>query len=76
MTRTLRPRDELRKRTELRQPVRRALGIEKPDHVFWSVLGGGELALLNCSANTATLPLDGGQTLKLGTFSIVLRDAQ
>jgi hypothetical protein len=49
--------------------------MEKPETFFWSVLGGDELALLNYSATSATVRLNGGEAVRMEPFSIVLRTA-
>jgi hypothetical protein len=66
--------DELRKRTDLSPPVRRALWMEKPENVFWSVLGRGELALLNYSETAGTVRLADGRIVNLPPFSIVVQE--
>jgi len=57
---------------QLRPEIHRALEIEKPKNVYWSVLEGGKLALLNFSDHEARLHIPGGSTLLLRPYSIVM----
>lgn len=60
---------------QLRPEVHRALGIEKPRNVYWSVLEGGKLALLNFSNHQAVVRLPGGKTLVLQPYGILMTTA-
>jgi hypothetical protein len=57
---------------QLRPEIRRALQIEKPREVYWSVLEGGKLALLNFSGHEARVALSGGHVLLMRPYSIVM----
>jgi hypothetical protein len=63
-------RDELRRLGSLRPEVRRAVRLEKPADVYWSVLENGLLLLLNFSDDEATVRLDNGKTLRLDPYVI------
>ncbi len=63
-------RDELRRLGNLRPEVRRAMRLEKPADVYWSILESGLLLLLNFSDDEATVRLDSGKTLRLAPYTI------
>lgn len=63
-------RDELRRLGNLRPEVRRAVRLEKPADVYWSILESGLLLLLNFSDDEATVRLDSGKTLRLAPYTI------
>lgn len=65
-------RDRLRKLDVLRPAVRAALAIEKPEFVYWSVLEGGRLALLNFDDAEAQIQLGRGRTVRLAPYTIAL----
>jgi hypothetical protein len=65
-------RSELRRLGSLRPPIRRALEIEKPEFVYWSVLENGRLALLNFEDDEAHIRLAGGRSLRLPPYRIAL----
>ncbi len=62
-------REQLRALDVLRPPVRRALAIEKPAWVYWSVLENGLLALLNFGDDPAIVRLADGRTLRLEPYT-------
>ncbi len=57
---------------QLRPEIHRALMIEKPKNVYWSVLEGGKLALLNFTDTGVHLHLVGGNTVFLAPYSIAI----
>lgn len=57
---------------ELRPEIHRALEIEKPREVYWSVLDGGKLVLLNFTDREATVRLDTGKSLVVKPYGIVM----
>jgi hypothetical protein len=57
---------------QLRPEVQRALQIEKPKNVYWSVLEGGKLALLNFTDHPALVRLPGGKTITVPPYGIVM----
>lgn len=65
-------RSELRRLGSLRPQIRRALEIEKPEFVYWSVLENGRLALLNFEDKEAQVRLAGGRSLRLPPYRIAL----
>ncbi|MCS7316357.1 MAG: beta-galactosidase [Bryobacterales bacterium] len=65
-------RDQLRALDVLRPPVRRALAMEKPPWVYWSVLENGMLALLNFGEDAATVRLASGRMLRLPPYAFRL----
>lgn len=67
-------RDRLRGLGQLRPEVRRALAIEKPHWVYWSVLENGLLALLNFGDDPATLRI-GARTLVLAPYTFRLEES-
>ena len=58
--------------TQIRPEIRRALQMEKPQEVYWSVLEGGKLALLNFTDREARVQLPGGKTLNVPAYGIVM----
>jgi hypothetical protein len=68
-------RDQLRGLTQLRPEVQRALRIEKPQEVYWSVLEGGKLALLNFTNHPALVRFPAGGTLRLQPYEIVMKSS-
>ena len=65
-------RDQLRGLEELHPAVRRALRIETDRELYWSVLEGGVLALLNYDDRDAVVRLGGGNTRRIAPYSIVI----
>ncbi|MBI4875157.1 MAG: beta-galactosidase [Acidobacteria bacterium] len=65
-------RDELRRETRLSLALRRALALEKPREVNWSVLENGMTALLNFGDDEAAVRTASGRTLSLKPYSIRL----
>jgi hypothetical protein len=65
-------RNELRAMANVRPQIRRALSMEKPPNVYWSVLSNGQLVLLNFGDNQAAVRLERGKTLRLAPYSIVM----
>ncbi len=65
-------RKHLLELSNLRPEIHRALEIEKPREVYWSVLEGGKLALLNFSDNEAHVRLSGSRVLDMPPYSIKL----
>ncbi len=63
-------RDELRRFGNLRPEIAAALGIVKPADVYWSVLEGGALWLMNFSDDAAEVRLPGGRKLRLAPYAI------
>jgi hypothetical protein len=57
---------------QLRPEVHRALEIDKPRNVYWSVLEGGKLALLNFTDHEAQVRLPGGSTVVVPPYGIVM----
>jgi hypothetical protein len=57
---------------QLRPEIHRALEIQKPNDVYWSVLEGGKLALLNFTDHEALVRLSGGKTLAVPPFGILM----
>ena len=57
---------------QLRPEIHRALEIQKADEVYWSVLEGGKLALLNFTSHDALVRLSGGKTLAVPSYGILL----
>ena len=65
-------RDELRKLARLNPALRRALAMEKPGDVYWSVLENGATPLLNFSDDEAVVHTADGRTIRLRPYSIVM----
>lgn len=65
-------RNVLLETPSLRSPIRAALQMEKPPGVFWSVLEGGRVALLNFSDRAATVRLVDGRTIVLPAYEMAL----
>ena len=57
---------------QLRPEVHRALEMEKPTEVYWSVLEGGKLALLNFTDHEAQVRLPSGKSLAVPAYGIVM----
>ncbi len=57
---------------QLRPEIHRALQIEKPKQVYWSVLEGGKLAVLNFTDHQALVRLPGGKTLVVRPYGILM----
>jgi len=57
---------------QLRPEIHRALQIDKPRNVYWSVLEGGKLALLNFTDHQALVRLPGGKTLSMQPYGILM----
>jgi hypothetical protein len=68
-------RDQLRGLPNLRPEVHRALQMEKPQEMYWSVLEGGKLALLNFTDHEAQVRLPGGKTLDVQPYGILITTA-
>ena len=68
-------RDQLRSLPNLRPEVHRALQMEKPQEMYWSVLEGGKLALLNFTDHEAQVRLPGGKTLAVQPYGIMITTA-
>jgi hypothetical protein len=49
--------------------------MEKPQEVYWSVLEGGKLALLNFTDHEAQVRLPGGKTLSVQPYGILITTA-
>lgn len=64
--------EQLQKMPSLRAPVAAALRINKPAHVYWSVLENGKLALLNFSDDRAVVTLAGGRVIRMEPYAILL----
>lgn len=64
--------DQLIGLKQLRPEIRRALRIEKPQGVYWSVLEGGKLAVLNFTGHAQTLRLPGGGILRLRPYGMAM----
>jgi hypothetical protein len=60
---------------QLRPEIRTALQIDKPRNVYWSVLEGGKLALLNFTDHEASIRLSGGKTLVVKPYGILMTTA-
>lgn len=65
-------RDQLRRLDVLRPEIRRALAIEKPEFVYWSVLEGGRVALLNFDDEEAAVTLPPRRALRLEPYSVAI----
>jgi hypothetical protein len=65
-------RQQLLRLQQLRPAVHRALEIDKPRNVYWSVLEGGKLALLNFTDYETRVPLPGGSTVVVPPYGIVM----
>jgi hypothetical protein len=65
-------RNQLLEQKVLNPGITKALHIEKPETVYWSVLQSGELALLNYDDAPATVRFD-GQTIQLEPYSILVK---
>ena len=65
-------REQLRTMTQLRPEIHRALEIDKPRDVYWSVLEGGKLALLNFTDQKAQVHVGGARVLDLPPYTIAL----
>ena len=65
-------RRQLLNSKQLRPEIHRALEMEKPTEVYWSVLEGGKLALLNFTEHEAQVRLPGGKTLSVPAYGIVM----
>ncbi len=65
-------RDQLLRLDVLRPEIRQALALEKPEFVYWSVLEGGRLALLNFDDEEAALRLPSGRQRRLKPYSIAI----
>jgi hypothetical protein len=52
--------------------LRRALAMEKPGDVYWSVLENGATPLLNFSDDEAVVHTADGRTIRLKPYSIVM----
>ncbi|MEN6535611.1 MAG: beta-galactosidase [Bryobacteraceae bacterium] len=68
-------RDQLRKLNTLRPEIQRAVRMEKPGDVYWSVLENGLLLLLNFGDDEAEVRLDGGKTVRLAPYTIETLEA-
>lgn len=68
-------RQQLLGMKQLRPEIHRALQIEKPKEVYWSVLDSGKLALLNFSGHQALVRLPGGKTFVVQPYGIVMTTA-
>ena len=68
-------RDQLRALPNLRPEVHQALQIEKPQEVYWSVLEGGKLAVLNFTGQQVKLRLPGGKPLDVQPYGIAITTA-
>jgi hypothetical protein len=68
-------REQLRGLPQLRPEVHRALQIDKPQEVYWSVLEGGKLAILNFTDHEAQVRLPGGNTLQVEPYGILMTTA-
>jgi Glycosyl hydrolase family 14 len=68
-------RNQLRDLEVLSTDVRAALGIEKPEEVYWSILKNQKLALLNYDDDPAVIKLTGGKTIRIPPYTIVLEQA-
>jgi len=68
-------RDQLRQLDQLRPPIRRALRMDKPPSVYWSVLESGALALLNFSDDPALVRLADGRSLELDPYTVRLEES-
>jgi hypothetical protein len=64
--------EQLRGLPQLRPEVHRALQIEKPQEVYWSVLEGGKLALLNFTDHEASVRFPGGNILHVQPYGILM----
>jgi len=67
--------DQLLGLKQLRPEVQRALRIEKPQEMYWSVLEGGKLALLNFTNHVAQARLPGGRALAVQPYGIVMTNS-
>jgi len=65
-------RKELIKLGNLRPEILRALKIQKPWNVYWSVMGDGKLAWLNFDENPVSVRQEGGKVLSMEPYSIVM----
>lgn len=65
-------RNELRRLGSLRPQIRRALEIDKPEFVYWSVLENGRLALLNFEDAGAVIRLADGGKVRLPPYRMAL----
>jgi hypothetical protein len=52
--------------------IRQAMAMEKPELVYWSVLENGRLALLNFQDQEAVVRQEGGRTLRLKPYTVML----
>ena len=67
--------DQLLASKQLRPEVQRALRIEKPQDVYWSILEGGKLAVLNFTNHSAIVRCPGGATLRVQPYEIVMKNS-
>jgi hypothetical protein len=58
--------------TGLRPAVSRALRLEAPEGVFWSVQGDGRLVLMNFTDDGASVSVPPGKTLWLEPYTIAV----
>ena len=63
-------RRELPKVTSLRQEVRGAAKMRKPDDTFWTVMEDGRAVLLNYGDAPAVVTLSNGRTVTLAPYTI------
>lgn len=56
----------------LQPEIHRALGMEKPREVYWSVLENGKLVLLNFTDHEARVRLQEGKTFRLQPYSMMI----
>jgi len=60
---------------DLRPEVRQAIEMQKPRDVYWSVLEGGKLALLNFASGEARFRLPQGNTVAMEPYSIMITES-
>jgi len=66
-------RDQMRNLDVLSPAVRAAIGMEKPEEVYWSVLRNGKLALLNYDDSEAVVRLADGTRIKIAPYTIAMK---
>ena len=64
---------QLSKMPEVRQPIRDAIAMKKPETVYWSVLTTGKLVLLNYGDDPADVRLANGTVVHVEPYEIGMR---
>ena len=68
-------RRQILRTQSLRPEVRQAIEMQKPQDVYWSILEGGKLALLNFSSREARFRLPKGTTVSMEPYSMEITES-